>query len=81
MWSKAFWMAAAERVVGTVLVSLATSVAATGSVLGVDWPAALGVAGVVAIGSLAASVGKAKAPIGDPGAPTFVSTGRHAQGG
>jgi hypothetical protein len=78
VFTKAFWMAAAERVVGTVLVSLATSVAATGSVLGVDWPAALGVAGAVAIGSLAASVGKARVP--PTGEPTLVPAGRHAQG-
>ena len=76
MWSKTFWMAAAERIVGTVLVSLATSVAATGSVLGVDWPAALGVAGAVAVASLAASVGKARVP--PTGEPTLASRARSA---
>jgi len=79
VFHKAFWRDAAERLVGAAVASVATSVAATGNLLAVDWPTALGIAGAIAVGSLAASVGKAKAPIGDPGAPTLVSTGRHAR--
>jgi hypothetical protein len=73
-------MAAAERVLGAILVSVATAVADAGSVLTVDWPATLGVAGAVAIASLAASVGKAQLP--PTGEPTLVpadTTGRHAR--
>lgn len=72
MWSRAFLLAASERVVGTVLVSLATSVAAVGSVLTVDWPTALGVAGAVGLASLAASVGKSFVP--PAGNPSLVDT-------
>lgn len=78
MFTRTFWLAAAERVVGAVLVSLATTVGTTGNVLTVHWPTALGVAGAVAVASLAASV--AKSPIGEAGTPSLVDTtpGRHA---
>ena len=78
MLSAPFWRLVAERVVGAVLVSLATSVAATGNVLTVPWPTALGVAGAVAVASVAASV--AKSPFGPAGSPSLVddTPGRHA---
>ena len=77
MWARAFWLAAGERVVGAVLVSLATSVAATGNLLTVDWPTALGTAGALALAALAASAGKTR--IGEPGTPSLVPAGRHAK--
>ena len=77
MFTRAFWLAAAERVVGTVLVSIAASAAATGNLLDVDWPTALGTAGALALASLAASAGKTR--IGEPGTPSLVPAGRHAK--
>jgi len=78
VFTKAFWLAAAERIVGAILVSLATSVAATGNVFTVPWLEALGVAGAVAVASVAASV--AKSPFGPAGSPSLVddTPGRHA---
>lgn len=79
-WSRAFWLSAAERILGAVIVSLATSVAATGNVLTVDWATALGVAGAVAVASLAASAVKAGVPLGPAGTTSLVDDrpGRHA---
>lgn len=79
MWGRTFWLSALERLLGAVLVSIATAAADAGNVLDVDWPSALGIAGAIALGSLAASV--AKAPIGDPGTPSLVPTGRHTRDG
>ena len=79
MGTRAFWLAAAERLVGAVLVSLATAAADAGNVLAMDWPNALGVAGALALASLASSAGKAQIPLGDLGAPTLVPTGKHAR--
>ena len=82
MWTRAFWLAALERVVGAALISLTTSIGMTGNVLTVDWPTALGVAGALAAASLGASV--AKSPFGPAGSPSLVDTappgrpGRHA---
>ena len=72
MWSRAFWLAALERVIGAALVSLATSVAAVGNVAAVDWPTALGVAGAAAVASRAASA--VKAPLPPVGNPSLVDT-------
>lgn len=79
MWSRAFWLASLERTVGAALVSLATSVAATGNVTTVDWATALGIAGAAAIASLAASFGKGFMP--PNGSPSLVANppGRHAR--
>jgi len=77
-WSRAFWLATAERVLGAALVSLATSVAATGNVVTVDWATALGIAGAACVASLAASVGKGFVP--PTGTPSLVDTrGGHAR--
>lgn len=80
MLTRTFWLGVGERVVGAVLVSLATSVAATGNVLTVPWPTTLGVAGAVAVASVGASV--AKSPFGPAGSPSLVgdTPGRHARG-
>ena len=81
VWTRSFWLAVLERVVGAALASLTTSVAAAGNLAAVDWPTALGVAGAVALASLGASV--AKSPFGPAGSPSLVDTtdspGRHAR--
>jgi hypothetical protein len=80
MFSRTFWLAAADRVAGAVLVSLATTVGTTGNLLTVHWPTAFGVAGAVAVASLASSWAKAASPFGPAGSPSLVDDqpGRHA---
>ena len=61
IWTKQFWLGAAERAIKTVAQSLVAvlGVAGTG-LLTVDWIAALSVAGAAGLASLLTSIGSAE---------------------
>lgn len=61
LWTKQFWLGAAERAIKTIAQSLVAvlGVAGTG-LLTVDWVAALSVAGAAGLASLLTSIGSAE---------------------
>ena len=61
IWTKQFWVGAAERAIKTIAQSLVAvlGVAGTG-LLTVDWVAALSVAGAAGLASLLTSIGSAE---------------------
>lgn len=61
IWTKKFWLGAAERAIKTIAQSLVAvlGVAGTG-LLTVDWVAALSVAGAAGLASLLTSIGSAE---------------------
>ena len=76
VWSRSFWVDAAERAGKTAAQTLLALWAGDGvNLLHVDWPTSLGLAGTAAVLSVLTSV--ASAGIGDAGTPSLVSSGRH----
>ena len=71
LWTKRFWLGAAERAIKTVAQSLVAvlGVAGTG-LLTVDWVAALSVAGAAGLASLLTSIGSAEHVAGPQPDPT-----------
>lgn len=80
MGTRAFWADVAERAVKTAAQCLLALWAGDGvSLLHLDWPTSLGLAGTAAALSVLTSI--ASAGIGDPGTASLVATsGRHTRG-
>lgn len=71
LWTKQFWLGAAERAIKTIAQSLAAVLAVSGiGLLTVDWVAALSVAGAAGLASLLTSIGSAEHVAGPRPEPT-----------
>ncbi|MEU6388241.1 holin [Streptomyces sp. NPDC046939] len=80
MWTAAFWKATAERAIRTFAQALAAVlVAGATNLLDVDWPAALGTAGLATVLAILTAVGTAEVGARGPGIlETPTEDGAHA---
>lgn len=78
MWSKIFWLDAADRALRTFAQTLGATVTVGDAIYHVDWTAGLGIAATAAIASLLTSVATSK--VGETGTAAIVAPGAHAGG-
>lgn len=78
MWSKIFWIDAADRALRTFAQALLATITVGDAIYHVDWTAGLGIAATAAIASLLTSVATSK--VGDASTAAIVAPGAHAGG-
>lgn len=78
MWTKIFWIDAADRAIRTFAQALLATITVGDAVYHVDWAAGLGIAATAAIASLLTSVATSK--VGDAGTAAIVAPNAHTGG-
>lgn len=78
MWTKIFWIDAADRALRTFAQALLATITVGDAIYHVDWTAGLGIAATAAIASLLTSVATSK--VGETGTAAIITPNTHAGG-